>query len=172
MLMPRRRRIPPELRRKTWTEGTVWELLSAAGWLPYRFASPLADLSLTARQRQKQRQEATQLQTTPIAYLLPQPGTARRPAVPWLYVRTTRGAHYRIGTDGAITRYGRRIQRLDSGSITTHTWYACDLRGVRWLQIIATGRMIQHTPATIPSAEPLIAALPPLAANLVQLRLL
>ncbi|MFV9507678.1 MAG: hypothetical protein AB4911_24265 [Oscillochloridaceae bacterium umkhey_bin13] len=169
--MSRQRRCPPELRRKSWQEGSIWDLLIAAACLPYRFRSPLADLGLSTRQRQKQHQEAIYLQTTPIAYLLPQPGTARHPPVPWLYVRTKRGAHYRIGCDGTITRYGRRIQHLGSGSITTHRWYACDLRGVRWLQIIATERLIQHTTATAPSTEPIIAAPLPHATNLVQLSL-
>lgn len=75
-----RRRTPLELRRRTWTEGTLWELLVAADLLPYRFASPFADLGLRRRERRLLRREAELLKTTSIAYILPHPGTARRPA--------------------------------------------------------------------------------------------
>jgi len=44
---------------------------------------------------------------------------------------------------GFIERYGKRIQRLGSGSITEHRWYPCTLRGVRWLQVVADGRIVQ-----------------------------
>jgi hypothetical protein len=156
-----RRRAPPELRRRTWIEGSAWELLVAAACLPFRFRSPLADLGCTARQRRQQRQEAAQLHATRVAYLLPQPGNARRPPVHWLYVRTTRGAHYRIGTDGAIERYGRRVQTLGQGSCSTYRWYTCDLRGVRWLQHLAHGRMAQHAQAAAAAQEPPTPTPPP-----------
>ena len=138
-----RRRIPPELRRRTWREGTVWELLVTADLLPYRFASPFADLGLRPRERRELHREAELLKTTTIAFILPQPATRRRAALPWLYVRTKRGGHYRVGEAGEIQRYGRRTQRLGSGSITEHGWYPCALRGVRWLQLIATNRLVQ-----------------------------
>jgi hypothetical protein len=136
-----RRRIPPELRRRTWREGTVWELLVTADLLPYRFASPFADLGLRPRERRELRRETELLKTTTIAFILPQPTTERRAAQPWLYIRTKRGGHYRVGEVGEIQRYGRRTQRLGSGSITEHGWYPCALRGVRWLQLIATNRL-------------------------------
>lgn len=138
-----RRRIPPELRRCTWKEGTVWELLVTADLLPYRFASPFADLGLRPRERRELYREAELLKTTTIAFILPQPATARRAAQPWLYIRTKRGRHYRVGEAGEIQRYGSRVQRLGSGSITEHGWYPCALRGVRWLQLIATNRLVQ-----------------------------
>lgn len=138
-----RRRLPPELRRRTWTEGSVWELLVTIDLLPYRFASPFADLGLSRRERRQLRCEAELLTATTIAYILPHRGTARRPAQPWLYVRTKRGGHYRVGEAGEIDRYGRRTQRLGSGSITEHGWYPCSMRGVRWLQVVADGRMVR-----------------------------
>lgn len=115
-----RRRVPLELRRRTWAEGRVWDLLVAADLLPYRFASPLADLGMTSTQRRRQRREEEQLKTTQVAYILPRPGTARRPPQPWLYVRTKRTGHYRVGESGVIERFGRRTQRLASGSISEH----------------------------------------------------
>lgn len=138
-----RRRTPHELRRRTWSEGMVWELLVAADLLPYRFASPFADLGLRPRERRELRREAELLKTTTIAFILPQPATGRRSYQPWLYVRTRRGGHYRVGEAGEIQRYGRRTQRLGSGSITEHGWYPCALRGVRWLQLIATSRLMR-----------------------------
>lgn len=138
-----RRRLPPELRRRTWTEGTLWELLVAAELLPYRFASPFADLGMRASQRRRLRRDEELIKATSIAYILPHPRTARRPAQPWLYVRAKRGGHYRVGEAVAIDRYGRRTQRLGSGSITEHSWYPCSLRGVRWLQVVADGRLVQ-----------------------------
>lgn len=150
-----RRRSPPELRRRSWTEGTVWELLVAADLLPYRFASPLADLGMTRRQRCELQRQAELLKATRVAYLLPQPPTARRSAQPWLYVHPQRGGYYRVGEAGEIDRYGARIQRLGSGSITEHGWYPCSLRGVRWLQVVADGRMRQsiRTVADLPPVE-------------------
>ncbi|NTU84410.1 MAG: hypothetical protein HGA45_34445, partial [Chloroflexales bacterium] len=121
-------------------EGTVWELLVAAQALPYRFASPFADLGMTAHERRQLRREREILTTTQVAYILPRPGTTRRPPQPWLYVRTRRTGHYRVNEMGVIERYGKRIQRLGSGSITEHRWYPCTLRGVRWLQVVADGR--------------------------------
>jgi hypothetical protein len=88
-----RRHIPPELRRRTWTEGSVWDLLVVADLLPYRFASPFADLGMSARERRALRHEEELLRTTDIAYILPQPATPRRPSQPWLSVRTKRGGH-------------------------------------------------------------------------------
>jgi len=46
-----RQRVPPEVRSRQWIEGSVWDLLVAAQALPYRFASPFADLGMTTRQR-------------------------------------------------------------------------------------------------------------------------
>lgn len=138
-----RRRVPPQLRRRSWIEGSVWKLLVAAELLPYRFVSPLADLGMTPRQRRELRRKEELLKTTCIAYILPQPATPRRPSQPWLYVRTKRGGHYRVGAAGEIERFGRRTLHLGSGSITEHRWYPCSLRGVRWLQIVATGRMVR-----------------------------
>lgn len=137
------RRTPPELRRRTWREGTVWELLVAAELLPYRFASSFADLGLSPRECRELRREAELLKTTTIAFILPQPATGRRAEQPWLYVRAKREGHYRVGEVGEIQRYGRRTQRLGSGSITEHGWYPCALRGVRWLQLIATSRLMR-----------------------------
>lgn len=149
-----RRRIPRELRRRTWTEGTAWELLVAADLLPYRFASPFADLGLSARERRALRREEELLKTTNIAYLLPQPATPRRSSQPWLYVRTKRGGHYRVGEAGEIERFGRRTQHLGSGSITEHCWYPCSLRGVRWLHVVADGRLMQKVrQAQVPPAS-------------------
>jgi len=80
-----------------------------------------------------------------------------------------------------IERYGRRTQRLGSGSITEHRWYPCTLRGVRWLQVIADGRLVQKVrqdqaapahgtvPAHSSSAEAATSHGPPGAAE--QLRL-
>ena len=138
-----RRRIPPELRRRTWREGTVWELLVTADLLSYRFASPFADFGLRPRERRELRREAELLKTTTMAFILPQLATGRRAAQPWLYVRTKRGGHYRVGEAGEIQRYGSRVQRLGSGSITEHGWHPCALRGVRWLQLIATNRLVR-----------------------------
>lgn len=142
-----RRRIPPELRRRSWTEGSAWELLVAAELLPYRFVSPLANLGMTPRQRRELRREEALLTGTIIAYILPQPARPRRPSQPWLYVRTQRGGHYRVGESGEIERFGRRTQHLGAGSITEHCWYPCSLRGVRWLQSVATGRMVRKLQA-------------------------
>lgn len=136
-------RIPPELRRRTWAEGSVWDLLVMADLLPYRFASPFADLGMTARERRQLRREEELLKTTRVAYILPRPATARRLPQPWLYVRTRRTGHYRVDESGVIERYGRRTQRLGSSSITEHRWYPCTLRGVRWLQVVADGLMVQ-----------------------------
>ena len=83
------------------------------------------------------------LKTTLVTYILPQPATARRVTQPWLYVRTKRTGHYRVGETGEIERFGRRIQRLGSGSISEHGYQRCSLRGVRWLQVVADGRMVQ-----------------------------
>ena len=138
-----RRRAPPELPRRAWAEGTIWELLVAADILLYRFASPFADLGMTARQRRELRREVELLKTIHIAYILPHNGSARRPPQPWLYVQTRRGGYFRVGNAGEIQRFGRRTQRLGSGSITEHGWYHCSLRGVRWLQVVAGGRMVQ-----------------------------
>jgi hypothetical protein len=138
-----RQRVPPEVRRRTWTEGTVWELLVAAQALPYRFASPLADLGMTARERRQLRREEELLKTTRLAYILPRPATTWRTSQPWLYVRTRRTGHYRVNDQGAIERYGKRTQPLGSSSITEHRWYPCSLRGVRWLQVIADGLMVR-----------------------------
>ncbi|NTU83309.1 MAG: hypothetical protein HGA45_28725 [Chloroflexales bacterium] len=148
-----RRRVPPELRRRTWAEGSVWDLLVAADLLPYRFASPLADLGMTSTQRRRQRREEEQLKTTQVAYILPRPSTARRPPQPWLYLRMKRTGHYRVGESGAIERFGRRTQSLGSGSISEHRWYPCSLRGVRWLQIVADGRIVRKVRAN--QQEPL-----------------
>lgn len=149
-----RRRIPPKLRRRTWTEGTLWELLVTAELLPYRFASPFADLGLSRRERRLLRREAELIKVTSIAYILPHRGTARRPAQPWLYVRTKRGGHYRVGEAGTIERYGRRTQSLGSGSITEHGWYSSSLRGVRWLQVVADGRLVQKVSRQEAQKEP------------------
>jgi hypothetical protein len=138
-----RRRIPPELRRRTWVEETVWELLVVAELLPYRFVSPLADLGMTPRERRELRREEELLKGTNIAYILPQPASPRRKSQPWLYVRTKRGGYFRIGEAGEVERFGRRTQHLGSGSITEHRWYPCSLRGVRWLQVISSGRLVQ-----------------------------
>jgi len=62
---------------------------------------------------------------------------------PWLYVRTRRAGHYCVNDTGTIERYGKRIQRLGSGSITEHRWYPCTLRGVRWLQVVADGLLVR-----------------------------
>lgn len=142
-----RRRTPPELRRRTWAEGTVWELLVAGNILLYRFASPFADLGMTARQRRELRREVEQLKSTRVAYILPHKGTARRPPQPWLYVHTRRGGYFRVGDVGEIQRFGRRTQSLGSGSITEHGWYPCSLRGVRWLEVVVAGRMVQKAQA-------------------------
>ncbi len=138
-----RRRIPPELRRHSWTQGSAWELLVAADLLPYRFVSPLADLGMTPRQRRELRREEELLKGTTIASILPQPARSHRASQPWLYVRTQRGGHYRVGEAGEIERFGRRTQHLGSGSITEHRWYPCSLRGIRWLQVVADGRLVQ-----------------------------
>ncbi|NTU84672.1 MAG: hypothetical protein HGA45_35790, partial [Chloroflexales bacterium] len=135
--------VPPEVRRREWAEGTIWELLVAAQALPYRFASPFADLGMTARERRQLRREEELLKTTRVAYILPRPGTARWLPQPWLYVRTRRTGHYRVNHAGAIERYGKRTQRLGSGSITEHRWYPCTLRGVRWFQVVADGLMVR-----------------------------
>jgi len=138
-----RRRIPSETRRRTWTEGTVWELLAAAGALPYRFASPLADVGMTAREHRQFQREMAVLKTTAIAYILPRPGTARRAPERWLSVRTRRTGYYRVNDAGTIERYGKRTQWLGSGSSTAHRWYPCSLRGVRWLQVVADGLLVR-----------------------------
>jgi hypothetical protein len=135
-------------------EGTLWELLVAAELLPYRFASPFADLGLSRRERRLLRREAELIKATSIAYILHHRGTARRPAQPWLYVRTKRGGHYRVGEAGAIERYGRRTQSLGSGSITEHGWYPCSLRGVRWLQVVADDRLVQKVSRQETQKEP------------------
>lgn len=142
-----RRRIPSELRRRTWSEGIVWELLVAADLLPYRFAFPFADLGMSARQRRALRREEELLKTTHVAYILPQPARSRRQSQPWLFIRTKRGAYYRVGEAGEIERFGRRVQYLGAGSITEYRWHPCSLRGVRWLQIVATGRMVRKLQA-------------------------
>lgn len=142
-----RQRVPLEVRRRQWAEGSVWDLLIAALALPYRFASPFADLGMTARERRRLRREEELLKTTRVVYILPRPGAARRPPQLWLYVRTKRTRYYRVGESGAIERFGRRIQRLGSGSITEHRWYPCSLRGVRWLQVVADGRRVQKVRA-------------------------
>lgn len=142
-----RRRIPRELCRRTWSEGTAWELLVVADLLPYRFASSFADLGLSTRQRRELRREEALLKGTTIAYILPQPARPRRPSQPWLYVRTERGGHYRVGEAGEIERFGQRTQHQGSASITEYRWYPCSLRGVRWLQIVATGRMVRKLQA-------------------------
>lgn len=136
-----RRRTPPELRRRSWTEGSVWDLLVAAELLPYRFISPFADLGTSARERRALRRDEELLKTTFTAYILPHPAKPRRPVQPWLYVKTKRGGYYRVGEAGEIERFGRRIQYIGSGSITEHRWYPCSLRGVRWLQLIAITRL-------------------------------
>lgn len=122
-------------------EGSVWELLVAGDILLYRFASPFADLGMTARQRRKLRDEIELLKATRVAYILPHKGSTRRPPQPWVYVHTRRGGYFRVGDTGEIQRFGGRTQRLGSGSITEHGWYPCSLHGVRWLQVIADGRM-------------------------------
>lgn len=142
-----RRRTPPELRRRTWAEGSVWELLVVDDILLYRFASPFADLGMTPRQRRELRREVELLKATHVAYILPHTGTTRRPPQPWLYIQTRRGGYYRVGDAGEIQRFGRRTQRLGSGSITEHGWYHSSLRGVRWLQVVAAGRMVQKAQA-------------------------
>jgi len=105
-----RRRTPPELRRRTWTEGSVWELLVAGDLLLYRFASPFADLGMSPRQRREFRREVELLKATHVAYILPHTGTNRRPPQSWLYVHTRRGGYYRVSDAGEIQRFGRRTQ--------------------------------------------------------------
>lgn len=151
-----RRRTPPELRGRTWTEGSVWELLVAGDILLYRFSSPFADLGMTPRQRRELRREIELLKATHVAYILPHNGGTRRPPQPWLHVHTRRGGYYRVGDAGEIQRFGRRVQRLGAGSITEHRWYATSLREVRWLSLVAEGILQrkareQNTPHT-PSA--------------------
>jgi hypothetical protein len=138
-----RRRIPPELCRRTWSEGSVWELLVAADALLYRFASPLADLGRHARERRQLRREVELLKTTAVAYILPYQGSRRRPLQPWLYVRSQRHGIYRVSADGHIERYGARVQRLGATSMTEHGWFFSTLRGVRWLRIVADGLLVQ-----------------------------
>jgi hypothetical protein len=142
-----RRRTPPELRRRTWAQGSVWELLVAGDILLYRFASPFADLGMTPRQRRDLLREVELLKATRVTYILPHNGGARRPPQSWLYVHTRRGGYYRVGDVGEIQRFGRRTQSLGSGSITEHGWYHSSLRGVRWLQVVAAGRMVQKAQA-------------------------
>lgn len=142
-----RRRTPPELRRRTWAEGSVWELLIAADILLYRFASLFADLGMTPRQRRELRREVELLKATRVAYILPHKSTTRRPPQPWLYLQIRRSGYYRVGGTGEIQRFGSRTQRLGSGSITEHGWYPCSLRRVRWLQVVAAGRMVQKAQA-------------------------
>ena len=137
------RRIPPELRRRAWTSGTVWELLVAADLLPYRFTSPCADLGIRARERRHWRREQELLTTTKVRYILPYPGSAQRLPQPWLSVQTMRAGYYRVNDAGLIERYGRQLQRFGGTTVTKHRWYPCTLRGVRWLHVIATGRMVQ-----------------------------
>lgn len=160
--MPRRRPLPPELRRRSWTEGTVWELLVALDALPYRFVSPFADLGLTARERRRLRQEREQLKATAIACILPRPGTARRSSDLWVYVHVPRFGHYRVDDAGAIERYGRRVQRLSGTTISEHRWYPCSLRGVRWLAVVAEGRVLRAA-RDHPGAAAAITAGPPAA---------
>lgn len=138
-----RQRVPPEVRSRQWAEGTIWEVLVAARALPYRFASPLADLAMTASQRRRLHREEELLKTTRVAYILPRPGSARRPSQPWLYVRARRAGYYRVNDRGVIERYGKRTQRLGAGSVTEHRWHPCSLRGVRWLQVVAEGLMVR-----------------------------
>ncbi len=138
-----RRRVPPELRRRTWTEGSVWELLVAADALLYRFTSPLADLGMTARERRQLRREVELLKTTPISYILPNQRSRQRPPQPWLYMRPRRHGIYRVGDGGRIERYGARVQRLGSGSITEHGWFWSTLRGIGWLCVVADGLLVQ-----------------------------
>lgn len=154
-----RRRIPRELRRRTWGEGTVWELLTVLQALPYRFASPLADLGMTARQRRKLRCEEEVLKATRVAYLLPHLGSRSRPQEPWLYLQTKRGGHYRVNDTGVIERYGKRILRLGAGSISEHGWYTASLRSVRWIQLVADGlllRRIRREATSTIAAHPIV----------------
>ncbi|GAB4443092.1 MAG: hypothetical protein OHK0015_42630 [Chloroflexi bacterium OHK40] len=137
------RRVPPELRRRTWTEGSVWEMLVAADALLYRFASPLADLGMTARERRQLQREVELLKATSVSYILPDQGTRRLPSPPWLYVRTRRHGIYRVSDDGRIERYRARVQHLGGTSITAHGWFLSTLRGVRWLSIVADGLLVR-----------------------------
>jgi hypothetical protein len=148
------RRTPPELRRKTWAEGTVWELLVAGELLPHRHASPFADMGLTKRRRRKLQEEKELLQRTQVSYILPRRGTTHRPPQPWLFVKVGRGV-YRVGERGEIERFGSRTLHFGSGSITEHGWYFSTLRGARWLRVVAEGRATQR------AAE--VVELPPLA---------
>lgn len=138
-----RRRLPLELRLCTWSEGSVWELLVAADALLYRFASLLADLGMTARERRQLRREVELLKGTPVDYILPSQGSRRQPPQPWLYVRPRRYGIYRLADDGRIERYGARIQRFGGTSITEHGWYWSALRGVRWLRVVADGLVVR-----------------------------
>lgn len=138
-----RKRIPPELKRKSWSEATVWELLVAAHLLPYRHSSSLGDLVMTKRERRELWKEQELLRRTRTSYILPQPGTVHRSSQPWLFIKSERGGYYRVGETGEIDRYGSRTLSFGSGSITERGWYPATLRGVRWLQLVATGRHVQ-----------------------------
>lgn len=138
-----RKRIPPELKRKTWAEGTVWELLVAADLLPYRHSSSLGDLGMTKRERREWWEEKELLQRTRLSYILPPPGTERQPPQPWLFIKAENGGFYRIGETGEIDRYSSRTLSFGSGSVTERGWYPSTLRGVRWLQLVAISRHVQ-----------------------------
>lgn len=102
---------------------------------------------MTPRQRRDLLRDVELLKATHVAYILPHKGGARRPPQPWLYLQIRRGGYYRVGGTGEIQRFGSRTQRLGSGSITEHGWYPCSLRGVRWLPLVAAGRMVQKAQA-------------------------
>lgn len=137
------RTTPPELKRKSWIEGTVWELLAAADLLPYRHSSQFGDLGMTKRERRELWKERELLRGTRTSYILPQPGTERRSPQPWLFVKAERGGYYRVGETGEIDRFGTRTLNFGSGSITERDWYPATVRGVRWLQLVAIGRHVQ-----------------------------
>ena len=138
-----RKRIPPELKRKTWAEGTMWELLVAADLLPYRHSSPLGDLVMTKRERRELWKERELLRRTRTSYILPRPGMERRSPQPWLFIKAERGSYYRVGEEGEIDRYGSCTLSFGSGSVTERGWYPSTLRGVRWLQLVAISRHVQ-----------------------------
>ncbi|MEI8033759.1 MAG: hypothetical protein WCH05_10515 [Chlorobiaceae bacterium] len=48
-----------------------------------------------------------------------------------------------MSADGRIERYGARVQRLGTTSMTEHGWFFSRLRGVRWLRIVADGLLVQ-----------------------------
>ncbi len=169
--MSRRRRRPPEARRLSYAEATLWELCAALDILPYRQRSVWAGLD-SPRERRAIRRERELMDATRLQYAPPRPARGGRPARPHLYILTGRGAYIRIHEGDAQIAHWRHV-RAAPGRPGGWRWEHGPPRGARWAEIVADGlrarsarRALDAAPEVPPIPGDAPAAAPPDAAQL------